>query len=98
MADHTHLDQQRMNDWPTYMSGSFDLGGWHFERYEPANGTERRQVNILATSPETGESVVRVVPLFHPNLFGLDVEDAAAVEDAIESLVTELGLEDEAGS
>lgn len=78
---------------PTFMTGSFDLGGWHFERFEPANDSEPRQVHIVGTKDDRRE--VEVVPLDHTNIFGLDVEDAAAVDEAVERLLQRLEISDE---
>lgn len=76
---------------PTYMSGSFTLGDWLFERFEPNNNSEPREVWIVATKGD--EKHTRKVPLYHPNIFGLDVEDAANINDVVEALIKELGAE-----
>lgn len=82
-----------MSSPPTFKTGEFIIGDWKFERFEPANDDELREVHIVATS-EQGESQTKVVQLFHPNIFGLDVEDAATINQAVEEMITSLGLSD----
>lgn len=76
---------------PTMMTGQFDLEDWHFEKFEPGSDSEPREVHIVATN---GTQTRRwTVPLFHPNIFGLDVEDAESVNAKVEEAIKELGLE-----
>lgn len=77
---------------PTLKTGEFDISGWHFERWEPANDEEVHECWIIAQRDES--RIVKVVILMHPNLFGLDVEDAEEINQAVEEIITELGLED----
>lgn len=78
---------------PTFMTGDFHLAGWHFERFEPANDSEPNEVHIVGTKDDRRE--VEVVQLVHTNIFGLDVEDADAVNEAVERLLQRLEINDE---
>ena len=77
---------------PSYLSGSFDLGDWHIDRYEPANDNEPREVHIVATNDTHTDKRIVIVPLFHPNHFGLDIDDVTAIDVAVEELLADLGL------
>ena len=67
--------------------------GYRFKAWQPSNDHARR-VLVLQAWPEcdeTGEPVSEVeVPMWHPNLFGIDVEDMDALERATEDLVRKL--------
>jgi hypothetical protein len=67
--------------------------GFRFRAWQPSNDHARRVLVLQAwpESDETGQPVREVeVPMWHPNLFGSDVEDMGALERATEDLVREL--------
>jgi hypothetical protein len=70
----------------------FIEAGHRFKAWQPASETARHVLVIQAwkDGDEDGEPTREAqVPMFHPNVFGLDVEDMAAPEDATEHLVEE---------
>lgn len=78
---------------PDYMGyAEFELAGHHFKSWQPANDNAPRQVLIEVY--KDGKLVKEATsPMFHPNLFGMDIEDAGRMEDETEKIVKELGLE-----
>jgi hypothetical protein len=67
--------------------------GYRLKAWQPAT-EQARKVLVLQAWPagdETGEPVREVeIPLWHPNLFGIDIEDVDALERATDELVREL--------
>lgn len=72
----------------------FTLDGWDFLVTEPANDTDPRQFEIIAT--KDGETKTHQVPMMYPNIFGVDVADRASLSEALETFSTELGIDPEA--
>jgi hypothetical protein len=66
---------------------------YRFRAWQPSNDLARRVLVLQAwpESDDTSEPVREVeVPMWHPNLFGIDVEDLDALERATEDLIREL--------
>jgi hypothetical protein len=70
----------------------FVEAGHRLKAWQPA-GEDARHVQVIQAwkdGDEDGEPLREVqVPMFHPNVYGLDVEDMAALEDATDHLVEE---------
>jgi hypothetical protein len=67
--------------------------GHRFKAWQPASEAARHVLVIQAwkEGDEDGEPVRAVeVPMWHPNIFGLDGEDMAALENATDRLIEEL--------
>ena len=74
-------------------SAGFVEAGHCFKAWQLASEAARHVLVIQAwkEGDEDGEPLREVqVPMFHPNVFGLDVEDMAALEDATNHLIEEL--------
>jgi hypothetical protein len=78
---------------PPDAASGFVECGYRFKAWQPSNDDARR-VLVLQVRPERdgiSDPVREVeVPMWHPNLFGIDVEDMDALERATEDLVREL--------
>ena len=71
----------------------FVEAGHRFKAWQPANERARRVIVIQAwkEGEEEGEPLRELeVRMWHPNLFGIDVEDMAALECATDDLIREL--------
>jgi len=71
----------------------FVEAGHRFKAWQPAGETARHVLVIQAwkEGDEDGEPLRELeVPMWHDNIFGLDVEDVAALEDATDRLIEEL--------
>jgi|TARA_Y100000310_G_C20642776_1_gene794905 hypothetical protein len=69
--------------------GSFEEKGYKIEAYLPSNKEDSCEWVIRAYKDK--EIVKEVnVPLFHPPIFGPDVEDVATLEDKTEELLNSL--------
>ena len=67
--------------------------GDHVKAWQPASEAARHLLVFQAwkEGDEDGEAVREVeVPMWYPKIFGLDVEDMAALEDATDHLIDEL--------
>jgi len=69
----------------------FDLAGYVFVAYLPSNETETGWRLTVTAAGETVRD--EVIPMLHPPVFGPDVEDVAALDQRVEVLIRELGLE-----
>jgi len=71
----------------------FVEAGHRFKASQPADEAARRALVLQAwrEGEEDGGPLHEVeVPMWHPNIFGLDVEDMAALEQATDRLIEEL--------
>jgi hypothetical protein len=78
----------------------FVEAGHRFKAWQPASEAARRVLVIQAwkEGDEGAEPVREVeVPMWHPNIFGPDVEDMEALERATDRLIRELSDVDAAG-
>jgi hypothetical protein len=70
----------------------YDLGGWHFEATWPESDTDPLEWVLTAT--KDGESAIeRHIPMDYRPIFGPDVGDVQSLEEALNVLIKELGLE-----
>lgn len=69
----------------------FELDGHVFEAWQPATGDTQRRLVLRAY--KDGELVREDhIDMSHPNIFGVDVEDAAFFNDLTEKVIVELEL------
>lgn len=67
----------------------FQEKGYTFKAFQPdANANER----VMVVQAILGEEIVEeiLVPMFHNNIFGLDIEDRNAIEAATDVLINAL--------
>lgn len=81
-----------MDEW-----SRFELKGHVFVAYLPSS-REEPKVFTLVVSKEGQEVRRETVPLLYEPVFGPDVGDVAALNERVEEVVRELGLEDDDGS
>lgn len=68
---------------------TFEEAGYGFKGWQPANDDARRVLVIQAF--KDGElAAEKEVPMGYPNMFGIDVADMAALEQATEDMLEEL--------
>lgn len=72
--------------------GSFNLNDFHFKAWEPAN-EEAKRISIIQVFQDGDLIQEKIVPMIHTNIFGMDVDDKAALEAATEDLIKEVGAE-----
>ena len=71
---------------------SFDLKGYSFESFIPANEEAPHEFTVVVS--KDGVTIRReTVPMMYPSLFGIDVADNAALEEHTEAIIKELGIE-----
>lgn len=78
---------------PHHHPDGFVEAGYRFKAWQPANEAARPVLVIQAwkEGKEDGEPLREVeVPMWHPNIFGLDVEDMSTLEQATDLLIEEL--------
>ena len=88
MADLTNHMPVPYDDPNGFIEAGYRIKAWH-----PANEQARRVLVLQAwpAGDETGEPVREVaIPMWHPNPFGIDVEDMDALERATDELIREL--------
>ena len=69
--------------------GKFNEKGYDFEAYWPSSDRDRHEWILRAY--KDGSLVKEVTePIFHPTLFGVDVDDAANLERITDELIKEL--------
>ena len=76
-----------MDEWSEFL-----LKGWNFTAYMPSTDSETQQWTMAITDP-LGHKIAMYVPMFHAPIFGPDVEDVAALNDAVESFITDDGID-----
>ena len=69
----------------------FELGGYTFIASLPDSAAEE-QVFTIHVRRGAAEIRSETVPLFHPPLFGPDVDDVAALQERVEEIIRELDL------
>lgn len=84
-----NADGDHPPDWMDY--AEFTLGEWLFKSFQPAHDGAPHEWLLVATDGD--RKLERHIPMFHTNIFGPDVEDVAALEEAVEVMIKELGLE-----
>jgi hypothetical protein len=67
----------------------FNEAGWHFRAWQPSGPGVEQVIIIRATKKGCKKHEVRV-PLTHAPRFGIDVDDHASAEKAVERLIKEL--------
>lgn len=72
--------------------GEFELAGHRFVAFGPESDADPREWQIVVS--KDGEEVLREkVPMLYAPRFGVDVEDAAARDAAVERIIKKLELE-----
>ena len=72
--------------------GEFTLHEHRIRAWQPANDAAPRE--FIVEVEKDGELVrLDLVPMFHPNHLGVDVEDAYALDEKIETIIAEMKLE-----
>ena len=76
-----------MQEW-----AQFELKGHTFIAYLPSDDTEE-QVFTISVLKDGTELHRETVALFHRPIFGPDVEDVATLNEKVEEIIADLGLE-----
>jgi hypothetical protein len=72
--------------------GEFFLGGYRFQALMPSGDDEPRQWAIVVA--HDGKEVRReTLPMLYPPRFGVDMSDLSALNQRIEEIIAEMGLE-----